>query len=49
MCQGLSNQQIADLLGVTLGTIKLHVHHAMVRSGVNNRTHLAMEFMKGVL
>lgn len=44
ICSGLSNQQIATLLGVKLGTVKMHVFNAMCRTGTANRTQLALEF-----
>ena len=35
---GKTNQQIADELVVTLGTVKWHVHNILQKLGVNNRT-----------
>ena len=38
--QGLSNKQIARLLKIAEGTVKLHLHTAYGRLGVPNRTAL---------
>jgi LuxR family maltose regulon positive regulatory protein len=35
---GKTNQQIADQLVITLGTVKWHVHNILQKLGVNNRT-----------
>ena len=35
---GNTNQQIADELVVTVGTVKWHVHNILQKLGVNNRT-----------
>jgi DNA-binding NarL/FixJ family response regulator len=39
---GLSNQDIAHELGITVGTVKLHLHNAFSAIGVKNRTQAAM-------
>ncbi len=38
---GLSNQQIAAELGITVGTVKLHISAILSRLGARNRTHAA--------
>jgi two-component system nitrate/nitrite response regulator NarL len=38
---GSSNKEIAQLLGVSEGTIKVHLHRVYQRIGVSNRTQLA--------
>ena len=40
---GASNRQIARALGVTEGTIKVHLHRIFQRIGVTNRTQLAAQ------
>jgi DNA-binding NarL/FixJ family response regulator len=38
---GSSNREIARVLGVSEGTIKVHLHRIYQRIGVSNRTQLA--------
>lgn len=38
VAQGHRNKIIAEALGVSEHTVKLHIHHAMAKIGVNNRT-----------
>jgi DNA-binding CsgD family transcriptional regulator len=42
--QGLSNQEIADRLFVTKGTVKLHVHHILRRTGCVGREDLVQRW-----
>jgi LuxR family transcriptional regulator, maltose regulon positive regulatory protein len=37
ICDGLSNQEIAARLYLTIGTVKSHVHHIFGKMGVENR------------
>jgi DNA-binding NarL/FixJ family response regulator len=37
ICKGMTNKQIASQLGVSEGTVKLHVHSIFARLGVKNR------------
>ena len=46
LCDGLSNRQIADKLGVTEGTIKFHLHAIYEKLGVRSRIEL-MIALKG--
>lgn len=39
---GMSNQQIASSLGITLGTVKLHIHAILRLTGTRNRTEAAL-------
>ncbi|WP_296594943.1 response regulator transcription factor [Phenylobacterium sp.] len=39
---GMSNQQIATSLGITLGTVKLHIHAILRLTGTRNRTEAAL-------
>jgi LuxR family maltose regulon positive regulatory protein len=38
MAEGLSNQEIADRLYLTLGTVKSHVHHVLTKLNATSRT-----------
>ena len=38
LTEGKSNPEIATILGVAAGTIKLHVEHILAKLGVDNRT-----------
>jgi two-component system, NarL family, nitrate/nitrite response regulator NarL len=40
---GSSNREIARVLGVSEGTIKVHLHRIFQRVGVSNRTQLAAQ------
>jgi DNA-binding NarL/FixJ family response regulator len=35
--KGLSNREIAESLQLSVGTIKLHVHHILLKAGAQNR------------
>lgn len=39
---GKSNQEIAEALGITTGTVKSHVHTVLTLIGARNRTHAAL-------
>ena len=39
---GLSNKQIASRLELAVGTVKIHLHHIYQKTGVANRTALAV-------
>jgi DNA-binding NarL/FixJ family response regulator len=38
MARGLSNRQIADVIGRTEATVKVHVLHVLSKLGVDDRT-----------
>jgi two-component system, NarL family, nitrate/nitrite response regulator NarL len=40
---GLSNKEVARELGLSLGTVKIHVHNIFQKLGVNNRRHLIIQ------
>lgn len=44
VAQGLANKQIARQLGISLGTVKDHVHAILSKCGVANRAALARRF-----
>lgn len=46
ICEGKSNKEIARKLGITDGTVKLHVHNMCEKLEVRNRTMIAMMVMK---
>jgi two-component system nitrate/nitrite response regulator NarL len=41
VCQGLSNSEIAEKLGVIEGTVKIHLHGIYEKLDVHKRTELA--------
>ena len=43
VAQGLTNLQIAQLLFISEGTVKVHVHHIYDKLGVRSRTALAVQ------
>jgi DNA-binding NarL/FixJ family response regulator len=44
--QGLRNKRIAQDLGITLGTVKIHLNHIFVKTGVRGRHGLALDALK---
>jgi two-component system nitrate/nitrite response regulator NarL len=46
---GLSNREISDRLGLSDGTVKVHLHRIYEEMGVSNRTQLAAQFMMAPL
>lgn len=44
---GASDQDIAERLGLTYGTVRQHVHGLLVATGCANRTHLAVALLRG--
>jgi two-component system, NarL family, nitrate/nitrite response regulator NarL len=46
---GLSNREISDRLGLSEGTVKVHLHRIFEKMGVSNRTQLAAQFMTAPL
>ena len=46
---GASNRMIAESLGIEIGTVKSHINHLLRKTGLSNRTSLAIEArVKGV-
>jgi two-component system, NarL family, nitrate/nitrite response regulator NarL len=39
---GLSNKQIAHMLGLTEGSVKQHLHSVFAKLGIQNRVHLIL-------
>lgn len=44
ICSGKSNQEIADLLFISVGTVKNHLYNIYAKVGIKNRTQLAKLF-----
>ncbi|MCP4901165.1 MAG: helix-turn-helix transcriptional regulator [bacterium] len=44
ICQGMSNNDIADDLCISLQTVKTHVHNIFAKTGVRNRVQLTNLF-----
>jgi DNA-binding NarL/FixJ family response regulator len=42
LAQGLTNREIAQRMGITIGTVGGHVSHMIAKAGVENRTQLSM-------
>lgn len=40
--QGLTNEEISEVCGITIGTVKLHIKSACTKLGAKNRTQAAM-------
>jgi DNA-binding CsgD family transcriptional regulator len=40
ICRGLTNQEIGDTLFISLQTVKDHIHHIFIKTGVRNRVEL---------
>jgi len=40
ICRGLSNQEISETLFISLQTVKDHIHHIFLKTGVKNRVQL---------
>ena len=43
MTKGLSNSAIAQKLGISENTVKVHIQHMLDKTGYKNRTELAIE------
>ncbi len=47
LSNGLSNKDIAEMLKISVQTIKNHISLMMRKTGSKNRAHLAYRFAKG--
>ena len=47
VCEGLSNAEIARQLFISMGTVKVHVHHVFDKLGIRSRTALALNSARG--
>ena len=45
--RGFSNREIAQKLGVTEGTVKVHLHAIYEKLNIHSRTRLAIALMSG--
>lgn len=48
-CDGPTNRQIGERLGITEDTVKRHIRDALSRTGYDNRTALAVALLRGQL
>ena len=46
VAEGKQNKLIANRLGLSEHTVKLHIHHVIAKLGVNNRTEAAVWFLE---
>lgn len=44
VCQGKTNGQIAHILGISVNTVRNHVHRIFDKLGANNRTHAVVKY-----
>ncbi len=44
--EGYSNNEIGDLMGIALNTVKQHIYHIFNKVGVENRTHLIYKLVE---
>jgi DNA-binding NarL/FixJ family response regulator len=44
--EGLGNQEIADMVGVSKRTVQAHISNAMTKTGTSTRTRLAVECLR---
>jgi DNA-binding NarL/FixJ family response regulator len=47
VAKGLHNIEIANRLGITVGTVKIHVHNIYNKQNVDSRTQLAIKHLEG--
>lgn len=40
LVRGMPNKMIAHILGISMGTVKVHMKNIMRKAGVRNRVHL---------
>ena len=43
VCRGIKNKEIAELLHITAGTVKVHLMHVFEKTGVKDRFELALQ------
>jgi DNA-binding NarL/FixJ family response regulator len=47
LAQGLANKEIADRLGLSIETVRVHLKRIYKKLHVHSRTHAAMKFRGG--
>ena len=47
VAEGLRNRTIAQRLGISEGTVKLHLHHVYEKLGVTGRVELLLRVQRG--
>ncbi|HHW71381.1 MAG TPA: helix-turn-helix transcriptional regulator [Clostridiales bacterium] len=45
--QGMSNREIADLLHISVGTVKIHVHNILRKKDMKGRVDIILEELTG--
>lgn len=45
--QGMSNSEIADLLHISVGTVKIHVHNILRKKDMKGRVDIILEELTG--
>jgi len=46
--EGMSNREIADLLNISVGTVKIHVHNILRKKDVKGRVDIILEELTGI-
>ena len=46
ICKGMKNKEIANMLAITAGTVKVHLMHIFEKTGVKDRFELAVQAKK---
>lgn len=45
VCRGLNNSEISKQLFISVGTVKVHIHHIFMKFGINSRVQLLAKIM----
>jgi DNA-binding NarL/FixJ family response regulator len=47
LAKGMSNKEIAEEMGISSGTVKVHIHNIIGKTGLYNRTKIALKWAEG--